>query len=1624
MTGRSRDHVGGKRRSVAWRIVAVTGVILGATFSVSALTSAASAATFGPDKFMDIGGTIQKDAVTAAAGWSNSGTRTTGAPCTNGGVHIAGSTGLFDCGAAVGSSATPFPVTNQNPTFNTALGNANGVFQSAFIIDQTDASHTTCPGGVQVGSNQFGGGEKFTDDPSSDSYSLGSVQAKDQISNVYAVARQNSAGDDEVYVGLERLVNNGDTHADFQFLQEPVAETTACSGNFSGGVHEQGDVVLEINFDNGGANPSSDVLVWSCTGTLSGTQAPVGTACRGTNSTAPYKNATWVVDPVGASAVTIATNASASVPCGAWVCRDTSGNSVATLASNEFMEGAVNLDGLGINLGCAATFFPLTRSAGSGVTSQIESFAPPTKFQTCANTTTTTNPTSPTVSLGSSNTDSATVTRAFGNVTPTGSVAFYACGPFATAPTTDPVCTPTSGNATSLGSVSTATSTTSTSATFTSPAFTAGSAGFYCFDAEYTPTSGNKLEPSNDYTTQAETECFQVTPLTPTLATTIAAPQDTSLGNSWGDSATVTGQSPYGAPAGTVSWTLCEETSVNTPCSGGKALGSTSTFTTNGVVSTYTLPTADNAVPAGVGDWCFNTAFTSTSANYASVPSGHSECFTVTQAASGTKTKVTPTSLTLSASGTITDTVTVSGSAKAGVAPTGTVDFYVCKASTCDPTALSPEDANVSLSASGATTASASSSAFTPTSPGTWCFAAVYSGDTNYLGSQDNTSAANADTAECATVGKAGSSIGTTVYDVNTGQPWSGTETAPADAHDTAGVTGISGFTPSGTVTYAYFTNGTCSGTASTTQTVTLSGGNVPNSADTGALSKGDYSYLATYSGDGNYAGSIATCEPFSVGKAPSHTATVVNDAATSKAWDTTEVTGASAYDTATVTGGDGAATGTVTYNLFATGNCAGSPVSTETVTLSGGNVPDSSATGPLAAGSYSYSDLYSGDPNYSASAGTCEPFSVGKGASTTKTVVNDAATNDTWSGSEVTGASAYDTATVTGFDGIDPTGGVTYTFFDSADCSAGSVFTDPVTLSSGTVPDSNSTSPLGGGAYSFQAVYAGDANYKGSTGSCEPFTVLPADSGTSTTVFDANSGSPWAGTETVGASAFDTSSVTGVTGFAPTGSVTYTLFTNGTCAGDGTGQEVTVGDGGSVPNSDATAPLGAGSYSYLDNYSGDSNYNSSTGTCEPFSVGKATPTLTTVVDDPSTNAAWDNSETAGATAFDTSTLTAVPGFVPTGTVTYLLFNNDSCTPDGTNAGSPALSAGNVPNSDTSAPLAAGSYSYLATYSGDGNYAGVAATCEPFSVAQATTQTATVVFDASTQKPWAGTETTGATAFDTSTVTGAPSPFEPTGTVTYSFFHNGTCSGDAPATTEQVSLSGGTVPPSGITSALTAGSYSYMAVYSGDANNLASGGLAPDCEPFTVALTPAVVSATKSSDPADGSVVARGAHITYTVTLENSGEADATGLTVTDSVPTGTTFVSAANGGTLANGVVTWTGVDVAGNNGTTSVSFVVSVDATDTNNQVIPNTAGFTDVNTPNCKGAATCDTNTVKVTVHVAQTAPQTATTVAATTTTAKKGGLAFTGANVFRTIGGGMLLTLVGSLLVVAGRRRRSA
>jgi hypothetical protein len=328
---------------------------------------------------------------------------------------------------------------------------------------------------------------------------------------------------------------------------------------------------------------------------------------------------------------------------------------------------------------------------------------------------------------------------------------------------------------------------------------------------------------------------------------------------------------------------------------------------------------------------------------------------------------------------------------------------------------------------------------------------------------------------------------------------------------------------------------------------------------------------------------------------------------------------------------------------------------------------------------------------------------------------VDDAATSATWTNAETTGAQAYGSAAVQGDGTNPPTGSLTYTLHTASDCSdSGTALGSPALNPDGSVPDSPATVSLGAGTYYVQATYNGDTNYSSATSPCVSFKVMQATLTVGTTVHT--------GTGVTGASVTDSATLsTPVASFPATGTVTYTLF-SGSC-GTGTphgAPDTETLSAGSVPDSTAFGPLGAGSYYFVATYSGDTNYVAAgPSTCEPFNLAMTPPTVSITVDDAATSATWTNAETTGAQAYGSAAVSGVASFGPTGQLTYTLYATTNCTGSATAERTVSVGGGPIANSNTTTPLAPGTYSFLAAYGGDGNYAASTA-CASFTVSQGT----------------------------------------------------------------------------------------------------------------------------------------------------------------------------------------------------------------------------------------------------------------------------------------------------------------
>jgi hypothetical protein len=348
------------------------GLVMGAASLcvLSVVAIAPGPASAAPSSFVELEGN-ELFSSSGTYDWGNDGTLTT----TGGTYSRDGDGGLFDGGHFNGNTTAPTA-----PSLTTDAAADPTIAAAGFKVDPLSVDNTSCP---QTGDPTVytGAGSETNGDPlSSDTFGTGSVPNKDDLSNVFAVAHRSGAVN-EVFFGAERVINNGDSHMDFEFLQGTVSIPNACSGSFTGN-RTQGDFLLAVDFTQGGALGGSTLYRWQCDTVFNA--AHNGQVCnplKSGNRGAAHYQAT------GNNAITLLVNGGGDVPCGGWVCRNPDGSPTTTVLKNELLEGGIDLAAIGFT-GCVSTFLPHTRSSQS-FTATLKDFEI-IPFNTCAHPTITT----------------------------------------------------------------------------------------------------------------------------------------------------------------------------------------------------------------------------------------------------------------------------------------------------------------------------------------------------------------------------------------------------------------------------------------------------------------------------------------------------------------------------------------------------------------------------------------------------------------------------------------------------------------------------------------------------------------------------------------------------------------------------------------------------------------------------------------------------------------------------------------------------------------------------------------------------------------------------------------------------------------------------------------------------------------------------------------------------------------------------------------------------------------------------------------------------------------------------------------------------------------------------------
>ncbi|TRO66302.1 Ig-like domain-containing protein [Christiangramia sabulilitoris] len=113
----------------------------------------------------------------------------------------------------------------------------------------------------------FKGGNKYTDDPLV--WKTDRTQAspaKGDMSTAFYHITRNADGDQWLFVGSDRISNNGTSYLDFEFFQGNVFYNTSTekftTTNTTGKARTEGDFLISVKYENGGSTASVQFFIW------------------------------------------------------------------------------------------------------------------------------------------------------------------------------------------------------------------------------------------------------------------------------------------------------------------------------------------------------------------------------------------------------------------------------------------------------------------------------------------------------------------------------------------------------------------------------------------------------------------------------------------------------------------------------------------------------------------------------------------------------------------------------------------------------------------------------------------------------------------------------------------------------------------------------------------------------------------------------------------------------------------------------------------------------------------------------------------------------------------------------------------------------------------------------------------------------------------------------------------------------------------------------------------------------------------------------------------------------------------------------------------------------------------
>ncbi len=198
-------------------------------------------------------------------------------------------------------------------------------------------------------------------------------------------------------------------------------------------------------------------------------------------------------------------------------------------------------------------------------------------------------------------------------------------------------------------------------------------------------------------------------------------------------------------------------------------------------------------------------------------------------------------------------------------------------------------------------------------------------------------------------------------------------------------------------------------------------------------------------------------------------------------------------------------------------------------------------------------------------------------------------------------GTTVHDNAVVSSNKGT-PTGTVDFNLYSNDSCTGSASTQTGVALVAG-VAESNTT--VANAALSYKAHYNGDANHNPSDGVCEPLAVEKLTPTVTSEVHNPSHTDITNTTVDEGTVVHDKAFVGGSSA-APTGTVDFLRFTNGSCTGSpaDTQSGVSLNSATNPATAESNTFVSvAGAMSYMVHYNGDGVYSAANGLCEPLTV-------------------------------------------------------------------------------------------------------------------------------------------------------------------------------------------------------------------------------------------------------------------------------------------------------------------------------------------------------------------------------------------------------------------------------------